>query len=140
MRSYIETIACFMILAAFIQMVAPEKFRRDIAFLLGIVMLLVICRPLSGLVADPAPQKAVQTYAEQGDYEALKKRMLSDGMKKELERVIAEQTGAERAEADIGEENEIRGVVLYGEVDEDARKTAARLCGIDKKYVRIKEK
>lgn len=142
MTGYIENIGYFMVMAAFIRMLVPDKFRRDAGFLLGMALLLTVCAPIEKIgslrTALSFGTGAESTYkadisAENG--EKLRENMIAAGMRAELEKKLAEQTGAESAEVKM-DGTDICFVRLCG-ADERARETAAEICGISPEKIEI---
>ena len=129
MREYIENIARFMIISTFALMITGERFRRDIGFIAGLMLLAVICAPLSDIrVKKISP---INTRpAETREYGAMREKLIINGIKTSLETEIQKQTGADEVRVSIGEENAVESVTLYG-ADEGARRKTAELCGID---------
>ena len=129
-RQYIEAAAGFTIFALFLQALIGERMQQSIGFVLGLMLLLIICRPLGGLLHAeldfPAEYKAI----ESADYETLREEFITNGIKAELEQELVRRTGAERAEVELEADNNIRAVRLYN-ADPTAAESAALLCGTD---------
>lgn len=137
MRAYIETIAYFMMLSAFAEMLVQENFRRDLKVLTGIMLMLVIFSPLKGLLEGENKIDLAYTVPERENYEDKQREIIEDAIKKELELRLAEETGAQKAEAELDENNNVVSVCLYG-VGDEKRQAAADICGIGVDKVKTK--
>lgn len=137
MKEYIETVAYTAIFSAFVQMLVPDKFKREAAFILGMIMLLTVCAPLEKLISGIHIPKLSAVAAKADDHSALRENLMSSGMAAELEKRLAAQTGADDVKAELSQNGDIISLTLYGDISEAQRRKAAELCGADISAVHI---
>lgn len=127
-RQYIETIAGFTVSALFIQALIGERMRQSVSFILGLMLLLIICRPLSSILNVGLDFPIGYKAMESTDVGPLRKQLIANGIKSELEQELVRRTGAERAEVELNDDNSVNAVKLYN-AENAAAETAALLCG-----------
>ena len=135
MKTYIETIAGFMILLSFAQMLVGERFRRDTGFIMGLMLLAALCAPLKGFIPESIVIPEIKTD-DTAKYDGMREQLIHNGIISSLENKIRLETGAERVICELDENNAIKSVTLYG-TEADAKKKTADLCGIDEGKVII---
>ena len=136
MKAYIENIAGFMVLVAFLNMAAGEKFRQSAGFITGLMLLAALCAPLKDIIPENIPEINFKT-ADTAQYDTMREKIILNGIKTTLENQIKKETGFE-AYAKLDENNAVSEVKLYG-ADENARQKTAQLCGIDAGRVIIED-
>ncbi|MBR6400162.1 MAG: hypothetical protein IKS17_02920 [Firmicutes bacterium] len=131
MGDYIKQIGCLTVLAAFVQMLAGDRFRRDTGFITGLIILAAVCAPLKGLTAaQPDVPDIDIAAADTSGYESMQKSFIRDAVGAELEKAVAQKTGAQRVSVSLGDDLSVQKVILYN-APAGSEKTAAAVCGTD---------
>lgn len=135
MAEYIKTIGYFMVLTAFVGIIAENKFKRDINFVMGIILLLMIFAPIENIIDEISDLKVnlsqTQSAEDNGSMQ-LQQQILKKGMVNALEQNIAQNTQAERVVVNLNSNGDsVESVILYGRncTQQDVEKTA-EICGI----------
>ena len=136
MSEYIRNIGCLMVLAAFVQMLAGEKFRKDIGFMLGLMMLAAVCAPISKTEFELPEIELPKTQT--ADNSSMREKILREGVQSGLEDEIKARTNAKRVKAVLNEDYSVKEIYIYG-ADNNAADTATELCGIEKGRVKVIE-
>ena len=130
-EEYIETIAYITIFSAFVQMLVPDSHKKEIGFILGLIMLLTVCAPLKRITDSIHIPRAAPVSAVCEDQSPLRQKLILQGMAAELEKQITEKTGVDETKAELDNDGNIKKIVLYGKNADKMRQAAAELCGID---------
>ena len=129
-RQYIQNIACFTLFALLLQLLIGNTGRQGINFILGVMLLLLICRPLEVLFHTELTFPVEFARMSVQDTETLREEMITNGIKAELEQELVRRTNAQRAEVELNDDGSVGSVVLFN-ADPSQAETAALLCGTE---------
>ena len=140
--AYIKTIVSFLLISVFVEIIAPEGYKKYLKLLMGLMLTITVLRPIiyvTGLSSEQLMGIIERRTYEIWDMPEAQSQSEGESLaeyifKEKLEESICVDSGADKAEVLIDESNEDYGKVLQIKLyksakGDDDKKKAAYVAG-----------
>lgn len=145
MKAYFMMVVGAAVLSALASVMSPDKWRKYIQLVTGIVILCCIMTPVSGILRNSAvfsvPEISTDTKYDEGMHSELIINELRDRIEKDIEARMEKEYGVQikaEVEIELNEDNEIEGVtyinISEGHLSETAKRELSKIYGVDRVY------